>query len=131
MRLHVGGIFNYGYNYIFRDQTKINQTKQTDRQRQTDSGCTKQTRSHFRENKITAAINSSRNSSHLCDMKETIKGPSFDLLHLQPKSPAEVPASAGPVQYVFVFYMQSLLGCLLGGCCRGSSQLIYISKKGD
>lgn len=27
--------------------------------------------------------------------------------------------------------MQSLLGCLLGRCYRGSSQIIYISKKRD
>lgn len=90
---HVSGICIYGYNYIFRDQTKLNRTNT---QRQTDSSCTNQTPSHFRENKITAAINSSRNSSHLHDMKETIKGPSFDVL-LQPKSTAEVHASAGPM----------------------------------
>lgn len=58
-----------------------------------------------------------------------IKGSSFDVLHLQPKSTAEVHARAGPIQYVFVFHMQSLLDCLLGRCYHGSSQTIYISKK--
>lgn len=58
-----------------------------------------------------------------------IQGPSFDVLHLHPGSTANVDIGAGPIQYVSVFYVQSLLGCLLGRCCHGSSQNIYISKK--
>lgn len=58
-----------------------------------------------------------------------IKGPSFDVLHFQPESTTEVHASARPIQCTSVFYVQPLLGCLLGRRYHGSRIFTFQRKR--